>query len=106
MNHHLVQFYEDDVFLIKGLADYIGQAISTGNKGIAIATSDHLSMLESTLSARGSRTSQAIPTTKTLRASSHRMHQATARTEIAHAREAQRLTTSRRGCGVGKRGKQ
>lgn len=53
MNHHLVQFYEDDVFLIKGLADYIGDAISSGNTGIAIATSDHLRMLESTLLARG-----------------------------------------------------
>jgi hypothetical protein len=53
MNHHLVQFYEDDVFLIKGLADYIGNAISSGNKGIAIATSEHLHMLESTLAARG-----------------------------------------------------
>ncbi|MEJ7808483.1 MAG: EAL domain-containing protein [Telluria sp.] len=53
MNHHLVQFYEDDVFLIKGLADYIGDAISRGNKGIAIATAEHLRMLESTLTERG-----------------------------------------------------
>ncbi len=53
MSEHLVQFYEDDVFLIKGLADYIGNAISSGNKGIAIATCDHLRMLESTLAARG-----------------------------------------------------
>ena len=52
-NHHLVQFYEDDVFLIKGLADFIGNAICTGNKGIAIATSSHLHMLETTLQARG-----------------------------------------------------
>ena len=52
MNHHLVQFHEDDVFLIKGLTDYIGDAISSGNTGIAIATSDHLRMLESILSTR------------------------------------------------------
>ncbi len=52
MNDHLVQFYEDDVFLIKGLADYIGTAISRGNKGIAIATRAHLRHLEDTLRAR------------------------------------------------------
>jgi diguanylate cyclase (GGDEF)-like protein len=53
MNQHLVQFYEDDVFLIKGLADFIGGAIESGHKGIAIATSDHLRSLERTLRARG-----------------------------------------------------
>ena len=53
MNDHLVQFYEDDVFLIKGLADYIGAALAGGNKGIAIATGDHLRSLEETLTARG-----------------------------------------------------
>ncbi len=53
MNDHLVQFYEDDVFLIKGLADYIGGALSQGDKGIAIATSRHLGMLEDTLRSRG-----------------------------------------------------
>jgi diguanylate cyclase (GGDEF)-like protein len=53
MNDHLVQFYEDDVFLIKGLADYIGAALASGNKGIAIATGDHLRSLEETLNARG-----------------------------------------------------
>ena len=46
MNDHLVQFYEDDVFLIKGLADYIGSALASGNKGIAIATGEHLRSLE------------------------------------------------------------
>jgi diguanylate cyclase (GGDEF)-like protein len=53
MNDHLVQFYEDEVFLIKGLADYIGAALASGNKGIAIATGDHLRSLEETLTARG-----------------------------------------------------
>ena len=53
MNDHLVQFYEDDVFLIKGLADYIGSALASGNKGIAIATGEHLRSLEETLTARG-----------------------------------------------------
>ena len=53
MNEHLVQFYEDDVFLIKGLADYIGGALAQGSKGIAIATGEHLHSLEDTLRARG-----------------------------------------------------
>lgn len=53
MNHHLVQFYEAEVFLIKGLADYIGNAISSGNTAIAIATAEHLHMLEKTQAARG-----------------------------------------------------
>ncbi len=53
MNDHLVQFYEDDVFLIKGLSDYIGGALERGDKGIAIATSGHLDMLHESLSARG-----------------------------------------------------
>ena len=48
-----MQFYEDDVLLIKGLADYIGNAIASGSQGIAIATSEHLHMLESSLAARG-----------------------------------------------------
>ncbi|HEX8609778.1 MAG TPA: EAL domain-containing protein [Telluria sp.] len=53
MNDHLVQFYEDDVFLIKGLTDYIGGALERGDKGIAIATSGHLEMLHESLSGRG-----------------------------------------------------
>ena len=43
---HLVQFYENDVFLIGGLADFIGAALSGGDKGIVIATRDHRDMLE------------------------------------------------------------
>ena len=53
MNDHLVQFYEDDVFLIKGLADYIGSALAGGNNGIAIATGEHLRSLEQVLTTRG-----------------------------------------------------
>jgi len=53
MNHHLVQFYEDDVFLLKGLADFIGGAIESGCKGIAIATGEHLRSLEQMLRLRG-----------------------------------------------------
>ena len=50
---HLVQFYENDRFLIAGLADYIGAALSGGDKGIVIATRNHLDQLENTLAQRG-----------------------------------------------------
>ncbi|MFL6659934.1 MAG: putative bifunctional diguanylate cyclase/phosphodiesterase [Massilia sp.] len=53
MNDHVVQFYEDEVFLVKGLADYIGAALDAGHKGIAIATGAHLRSLEASLTARG-----------------------------------------------------
>ena len=52
MNEHQVQFYQDEIFLVKGLADFIGGAIANGNKAIAIATAGHLSSLEETLRAR------------------------------------------------------
>jgi diguanylate cyclase (GGDEF)-like protein len=46
---HLVQFYQDEDFLIKGLADYIGTALRGGDKGIVIATRAHLDRLDTTL---------------------------------------------------------
>ena len=46
---HSVQFYENDSFLIKGLAEYIGSALSSGDKGIVIATRQHLEKLEESL---------------------------------------------------------
>lgn len=52
-NAHLVQFYEDDRFLITGIADFIGAALSGGHKGIVIATRGHLDQLEETLTQRG-----------------------------------------------------
>ncbi|MBC7453354.1 MAG: diguanylate cyclase [Massilia sp.] len=53
MNEHSVQFYEDDVFLVKGLADFIGSAIANSNTAIAIATAGHLRKLEESLRLRG-----------------------------------------------------
>ena len=50
---HLVQFYENDRFLIHGLADYIGAALNGGDKGIVIATHDHLEQLGAALAQRG-----------------------------------------------------
>ncbi len=53
MGAHTVQFYEDDTFLIKGLADYVGTALAAGDTAIAIATGDHLARLEKSLKTRG-----------------------------------------------------
>lgn len=53
MGAHTVQFYEDDTFLIKGLSDFIGSALSNGDRAIAIANSNHLALLEQRLGARG-----------------------------------------------------
>jgi diguanylate cyclase (GGDEF)-like protein len=55
MGAHTVHFYEDEAFLIKGMADYIGAALSNGDWAIAIAaaTPDHLGQLERLLAARG-----------------------------------------------------
>jgi diguanylate cyclase (GGDEF)-like protein len=53
MGAHTVQFYEDDTFLIKGLSDYVGTALTAGDKAIAIATGEHLARLEKSLTARG-----------------------------------------------------
>jgi diguanylate cyclase (GGDEF)-like protein len=50
---HLVQFYENDAFLIDGISEYIGSAIAVGDVGIVIATKPHLSSLEEKLSQRG-----------------------------------------------------
>jgi diguanylate cyclase (GGDEF)-like protein len=58
MGAHLVQFYEDDTFLIKGLTDYVGQALAGGDTAIAIATGDHLARLEKSLATKGLLTEQ------------------------------------------------
>jgi diguanylate cyclase (GGDEF)-like protein len=48
-HEHLVQFYENDDYLIEGLANYIGAALAAGDKGIVIATKPHLEALEDNL---------------------------------------------------------
>ncbi|MES2821943.1 MAG: EAL domain-containing protein [Pseudomonadota bacterium] len=52
-SRHIVQFYENDNFLIQGLAEYIGSALNAGDKGIVIATQQHLELLEDALKASG-----------------------------------------------------
>jgi diguanylate cyclase (GGDEF)-like protein len=53
MNEHLIQLYDNDNFLIAGLTDYIGAALASGDKGIVIATEQHLRQLEGILKKRG-----------------------------------------------------
>jgi diguanylate cyclase (GGDEF)-like protein len=55
MNSHLVQFYENDAFLIKVLAEYIGGALDEGHQGIVIATGEHLKQLDRALARRPAR---------------------------------------------------
>lgn len=53
VHEHLVQFYENDDFLMEGLSGYNGSALEIGEKGIVIATAEHLAQLEDILSQRG-----------------------------------------------------
>ena len=50
---HVVQFYEDDAFLIHRVAHFLGSAIEAGNACIVIATEAHRKMLLSSLHRRG-----------------------------------------------------
>jgi signal transduction histidine kinase/ActR/RegA family two-component response regulator len=52
-HRHFVQFYEDDPFLIDGVAEYIGNGLASGGAGIVIATGEHCAQLTQALSARG-----------------------------------------------------
>ena len=53
MGAHTVQFYDNETFLIKVLADYVGAALIGGNRAIAAATGEHLAQLERLLAGRG-----------------------------------------------------
>src|SRR4051812_18195375 len=49
---HLVQFYEEEQFLIQALGAYVGQAFVQGESCVLILTDEHRSALETRL-ARG-----------------------------------------------------
>ncbi|MEX5218923.1 MAG: response regulator [Nitrospira sp.] len=51
---HLVQFYEDDAFLIDRVTDFISSRPASDNTGIIIATRAHHEALQSRLAARSS----------------------------------------------------
>jgi len=50
---HLVQFYEDDGFLIDSLTRWFADGLSAGDSCIYVGTEAHRTSLEKTLSARG-----------------------------------------------------
>jgi diguanylate cyclase (GGDEF)-like protein len=50
---HQVQFYENDAFLIEGLTDYIGAALTSCDTAVVIATHEHLAAVEKQLLHRG-----------------------------------------------------
>lgn len=52
---HIVQFYQDDAFLLDALQRYIGSALCAGEAAIVIATKDHRDQLEKHLMAQGLR---------------------------------------------------
>ena len=50
---HVVQFYEDDAFLVDSVAQFVGSAFDTGNSAIVIATKAHRSGIAQCLKRRG-----------------------------------------------------
>jgi CheY-like chemotaxis protein len=50
---HRAQFYESDRFLLSEGADYLGEALASGDSAIAVATRTHRAELEALLAARG-----------------------------------------------------
>jgi PAS domain S-box-containing protein len=51
VHEHLVQFYEDDAFLLGEVSDFIGAGLQSGQAAIVIATRAHLDELERRLQA-------------------------------------------------------
>ena len=56
---HLVQFYQDDNFLIDTVSGFVGSALTTGDAAILIATAAHRQGVEQVLRKRGLDVSQA-----------------------------------------------
>ena len=50
---HLVQFYEDDHFLVESVARHLGQSIAAGDGAIIVATKAHREAIHARLSANG-----------------------------------------------------
>jgi PAS domain-containing protein len=50
---HVVQFYENDAFLVEKTAQFIGSALELGNSGIIIATKEHRDAVARALHRRG-----------------------------------------------------
>ncbi len=51
--HHLVQFYEDDAFLIAEVGEFLGDSLDAGHSALVIATPEHRAALAVRLEERG-----------------------------------------------------
>jgi hypothetical protein len=59
-SEHIVQFYENDEFLIQCISEYVGTALSRGDASVVIATHPHRVALQQTLMSQGINVSAAI----------------------------------------------
>src|SRR5438874_11149384 len=50
---HVVQFYQDENFLIEIVSRYIGAALAAGDAAVVIATKPHRTAIDQLLKARG-----------------------------------------------------
>jgi signal transduction histidine kinase/ActR/RegA family two-component response regulator len=50
---HLVQFYEDDHFLVDSMADHLGEGLKAGDGAVIVASRPHREAIEARLSANG-----------------------------------------------------
>jgi len=50
---HLVQFYDDEAFLLDAASKFIGDGLEAGGAGVVLATKPHLDGIEERLTARG-----------------------------------------------------
>lgn len=57
---HVVQFYQDDKFLIDSVSGFIGSALAAGDATVLIATPAHLQGVEQVLRKRGLEIGQAV----------------------------------------------
>jgi len=57
---HVVQFYQDDKFLIDAVSGFVGSALAAGDAAVLIATGAHREGIEQTLKKRGMEIGQAV----------------------------------------------
>ena len=50
---HIVQFYEDDAYLVEAVSRFVGAALAVGDAGVVIATKAHRLAIDGLLRARG-----------------------------------------------------
>ena len=52
-NHHSVQFYETDAFLVRSVTDFLINGFNAGDAAVVIATPEHCESIDAALMARG-----------------------------------------------------